>query len=228
MPHIADSLLYVTMTVTIFCLARLAQRRVRTILFNPLLVTMVAIIIILKLRGVTYEAYSQGGQYIDFWLKPAVVALGLPLYRQLNQIKSQWRIVLIAELCGCVAGIVSVVWIARLCGASEVICLSLAAKSVTTPIAIEVTSSLGGIPALTAAIVISVGVFGSIIGYGLMRACGVRNPMSMSLAMGTAAHAVGTAHSSTISDRFSAYSGLGLIVNGVMTALLAPLIVPII
>jgi putative effector of murein hydrolase len=112
-------------------------------------------------------------------------------------------------------------------GAGEPVVLSLAPKSVTTPIAMEVTKSLGGIAPLTAAIVIMVGVFGSMIGFKLMKLCGISNPISQSLAMGTAAHAVGTAEATKVSERYGAYSGLGIIFNGTLTAVLAPIIVPL-
>lgn len=226
MPTIENSLLYATLTFVVYCLAKHLQGRTRSLLLNPLLLTMLALIVFLKVGKVDYSSYQEGGRYIEFWLKPAIVALGLPLYRQLSSIKRQLSIILISEVVGCVIGIISAVYIARLLGAAEPVVLSLAPKSVTTPIAIEVTKSLGGIPPLTAAIVIMVGVFGSMIGFKLMRLCGITNPISQSLAMGTAAHAVGTSEATKISDRYGAYSGLGIIFNGTLTAIIAPIIVP--
>jgi predicted murein hydrolase (TIGR00659 family) len=188
---------------------------------------MLVLIVYLKVGHIGYSAYQEGGQYIEFWLKPAIVALGLPLYRQLSSIRRQLSIILISEVTGCIIGIISAVYIARMLGAGEPVVLSLAPKSVTTPIAMEVTKSLGGIAPLTAAIVIMVGVFGSMIGFKLMKLCGISNPISQSLAMGTAAHAVGTAEATKVSERYGAYSGLGIIFNGTLTAVLAPIIVPL-
>lgn len=116
-------------------------------------------ILFLKLTGVSYDTYYQGGRMIEFWLKPAVVALGVPLYMQLSTIKKQIVPILLSELAGCIVGIVSVVFIAKELGASREVVLSLASKSVTTPIAMEVTKAVGGIPSLTAAVVVGVGLY---------------------------------------------------------------------
>ena len=102
---------------------------------------------------------------IDFWLKPAVVALGVPLYLQLSQIKKQIVSILASQMMGCVVGIISVVVTARMLGASREVVASLASKSVTTPIAMEVTQALGGIPSLTAAIVVISGLIGGVVGF---------------------------------------------------------------
>ena len=109
-------------------------------------------------------------------------------------------------------------------GAPKEVILSLAPKSVTTPIAIEVSKAVGGIPPLTASVVIVVGIFGSIYGYAIMKMARVKNPVSQGLSMGTAAHAVGTSKSMQISPTFGAFSSLGLIMNGIFTAILAPYI----
>ncbi len=226
MEMIPSSLLYVTITFLVYCLAKHLQDRTGFLLFNPILITVAALIAYLKINGISFEDYSEGGQYIEFWLKPAIVALGVPLYRQLRDIRRQFTIIVLSQVAGCIVGIVSVVSLARLMGAGDAVVLSLAPKSVTTPIAIEVTKSLGGIPPLTAAIVICVGVFGSMIGFASLKLCGIKNPVSQSLAMGTAAHAIGTSEATKISERYGAYASLGLIFNGVLTALLAPIIIP--
>jgi putative effector of murein hydrolase len=111
---------------------------------------------------------------------------------------------------------------ARMMGASKEIIYSLAPKSVTTPIAIEISKTIGGIPPLTASVVIVVGIFGAIFGYKFMKLVRVSNNISQSLSMGTAAHAIGTARSVGISPAFGAMSGMGLIINGIFTALFTP------
>ena len=119
-------------------------------------------------------------------------------------------------------GIISVVLIAQFLGASKEVILSLAAKSVTTPIAIEVTQTIHGIPALTSAGVICVGIFGGIAGFKLLKLSHVGSPTAQSLSMGTAAHAFGTSIAMDKSDRFGAFASLGLTVNGIFTSLLTP------
>ena len=212
----------VTLTIIIYWLAQKLQAKTGILLLNPILITIVIIITFLMVFNIDYETYHRGSRYIDFLLKPAVVALGVPLYRQLEVIKKQAWNILISQLVGCLAGIVSVVLIAWLMGASKEIIFSLAPKSVTTPIAIEISRSIGGIAPLTASVVIVVGVFGAVFGYSILKLTGVKNPLSQSLSMGNAAHAIGTSKSMEISPAFGAMSSIGLIVNGIFTAILAP------
>ena len=152
------------------------------------------------------------------------MALGVPLYQQLEKIKKQALHIIISQLIGCILGIVSVVLIAKLMGAPKEVIYSLAPKSVTTPIAIEVSKTIGGIAPLTASVVVVVGIFGAIFGYSIMKLTKVKNPIAQSLSMGNAAHAVGTSKSMEISPNFGAMSSIGLIVNGIFTAILSPYI----
>ena len=212
----------VTLTIIIYWLAQKLQAKTGILLLNPILITIVIINTGLMVFNIDYETYHRGSRYIDFLLKPAVVALGVPLYRQLEVIKKQAWNILISQLVGCLAGIVSVVLIAWLMGASKEIIFSLAPKSVTTPIAIEISRSIGGIAPLTASVVIVVGIFGAVFGYSILKLTGVKNPLSQSLSMGNAAHAIGTSKSMEISPAYGAMSSIGLIVNGIFTAILAP------
>ena len=191
---------------------------------NPILLSTVAIIVFLLVCDIDYDTYSKGGEFIDFWLKPAVVALGVPLYRQLESIKKQFMPILLAEVAGCIVGIASVVIVAQILGASREVVMSLASKSVTTPIAIEVTQAIGGIPALTAAVVVCTGIFGGMTGFRMMKLSRVKSPIAQGLSMGTAAHAVGTSVAMETGYRYGAFSSLGLTINGLFTALLTPFI----
>jgi predicted murein hydrolase (TIGR00659 family) len=204
------------------------QKRTRLILLNPILVAVIIIIVFLSAFKIDYKAFHEGSKLIEFFLKPAVVALGVPLYLQIEKIKKQAISILVSQLVGCVVGIVSVVVIAKLMGAPKEIIYSLAPKSVTTPIAIEVSKTIGGIPPLTASVVIVVGIFGAIFGYTIMKWTRVKNPVAQGLSMGTAAHAVGTSRSMEISPKFGAMSSIGLIVNGIFTAILTPYILELI
>ncbi len=204
------------------------QKRTRLILLNPILVAVIIIIAFLSAFKIDYKSFHEGSKLIEFFLKPAVVALGVPLYLQIEKIKKQAISILVSQLVGCVVGIVSVVVIAKLMGAPKEIIYSLAPKSVTTPIAIEVSKTIGGIPPLTASVVILVGIFGAIFGYTIMKWTHVKNPVAQGLSMGTAAHAVGTSRSMEISPKFGAMSSIGLIVNGIFTAILTPYILELI
>lgn len=216
------------LTFVVFLGARLLQRRTGLSLLNPILVSIILLITILSVCGIDYEAYSEGGGYIDFWLKPAVVALGVPLYRQLESIRKQLLPIVVAELAGCIAGIVSVVVVAELLGASREVVLSLVPKSVTTPIAMEVSEAIGGIPALTAAVVVCTGIFGGMTGFRMMKMSRVKSPIAQGLSMGTAAHAIGTSAAVDVGYRYGAFSSLGLTVNGLFTALLTLFILDLI
>ena len=212
------------LTFGAFALFKELQRRTGWVLLNPILLTIASLILFLKLTGISYEAYQEGGQLIEFWLKPAVVALGVPLYLQLEMIKKQLLPILLSQLVGCLVGIVSVVLVAKLLGATPDVICSLAPKSVTTPIAMEVSNTTGGIPSLTAAVVVLVGLFGAVFGFKILTLGRVKSPIAQGLSMGTASHAIGTSASMEISRKYGAYASLGLTLNGILTALLTPTI----
>lgn len=220
--YLSNDYFLLTLTFGVYFLAKLVRKLLRLPLFNPILVSIAFLIIFLRVADVDYEEYRVSGAKIDFWLKPAVVALGVPLYKQLSSIRQEILPILLSQLAGCVVGVVSVVGIARLMGASADVVLSLAAKSVTTPIAMEVTESVGGIPALTATIVVFVGIFGAITGFRILRYGHIGMPSSQGISLGTASHAVGTSAAMERSMEHGAYASLGLTLNGIFTAILAP------
>lgn len=222
MEFLENKFFLIALTFLAFLLGQWLQGRFKVVLLNPILFSMTALIIFLICTDISYETYQEGGQYIDFWLKPAVVALGVPLYRQLSTIRKQLLPILLAELAGCIVGLVSVVLIAELLGASRDVIISLAPKSVTTPIALEISATLGGIPPLTAAVVVCTGIFGNIAGFKIAKLSRVKSPMAGALSVGTASHAVGTAAAIERGERWGAFSSLGLTINGLLTALLAP------
>ncbi len=224
MSFLENEFFLLAVTFGIFFFAKLLQKKTGIMLLNPILLTIALLIILLKTAGISYETYNEGGHLIEFWLKPAVVALGVPLYLQLETIKKQLLPIFLSQLAGCVVGVVSVVLIAKLMGASQEIIYSLAPKSVTTPIAMEVTKSLGGIPSLTAAVVVCVGLLGGMLGFKAMKLTHIGSPIAQGLSMGTAAHAVGTSAAMDVSRKYGAFASLGLTLNGILTALLTPAI----
>ena len=222
MEFLENKYLLLTLTFGAFALFKALQKRTGWVLLNPILLTMFTVILFLKLTGISYDTYQEGGKLIEFWLKPAIVALGVPLYLQLEMIKKQLLPILLSQLAGCLVGLVSVILIAKGMGAStEVIC-SLAPKSVTTPIAMEVSAATGGIPSLSAAVVILVGLFGAVFGFKMMNLGRIKSPIAQGLSMGTASHAIGTSAAMDISKKYGAYASLGLTLNGIFTALLTP------
>lgn len=225
---ISNEYFMLALTFGVFYAAKSIQRRFGWILFNPILVAIAIIIVFLLVADIPFETYHEGAKMIEFWLKPAVVALGVPLYLQLSSIKRQFLSILASQMMGCIAGIVSVVVISKLFGASDAVIMSLASKSVTTPIAMEVTQVLGGIPSLTAAIVVITGLIGAVIGFKTLSVGHVRNPMALGLSMGAASHALGTSAAMDRDQFVGAYASLGLTINGILTALFTPAIIDLI
>jgi predicted murein hydrolase (TIGR00659 family) len=211
-------------TFGFFFFSKLLQKKTGWVVLNPILLAIALLICSLKFTGVSYETYNEAGSLVEFWLKPAVVALGVPLYLQLRMIKKQLMPILVSQLVGCIVGLVSVTIIAKLMGASPAVIMSLAPKSVTTPIAMEVSKAAGGIPSLTAAVVVVVGLFGAICGFKILQVGHVGSPIAQGLSMGTASHAVGTSRAMEVSGKYGAYASLGLTLNGILTALLTPTI----
>lgn len=224
MEFFTNKFFLIALTFISFIGAQYLQRRTGIRMLNPILISIAVMVCILAGFGIDFGTYQEAGGYIDMWLKPAVVALGVPLYKQLETIKKQMLPLLIAEMAGCVAGVVSVVIFAELFGATREVVMSLAPKAVTTPIAMEIAQSVGGIPPLTAAVVVSTGIFGGMTGFQIVKLGHVKSPMATGLSIGTAAHAVGTSAVMERSDRYGAFSSLGLTLNGLLTTLLAPLI----
>ena len=228
MEYLTNKYFLIALTFLFYLGAQLLQRRTGIRLFNPILVAVAGLIGFLLLFKIDYSSYREGGEYIDFWLKPAVVALGVPLYKQLSTIRRQLLPLIISEMAGCVAGIVSVVLLAEMFGASKEVVLSLAPKAVTTPIAMEISASIWGIPPLTAAVVVCTGIFGGLAGFRIVKLSRISSPIAEGLSIGTAAHAIGTSAAMERSDRYGAFSSLGLTLNGILTALLAPLLLELI
>ena len=209
----------IALTFAAYVGAQRLQRRTGLRLLNPILLATAVLICFLCGFGIDYESYRAGGEY-----KPAVVALGVPLYKQLESIKKQMFPLIAAEMAGCVAGVISVVVVAELLGASQEVVMSLAPKAVTTPIAMEISAAVGGLPPLTAAVVVCTGIFGGMAGFKIVKLGHVKSPIATGLSIGTAAHAVGTSAAMERSDRYGAFSSLGLTLNGLLTAMLAPFI----
>jgi predicted murein hydrolase (TIGR00659 family) len=214
-------------TLAVYAAARAFQRRIGSVVLHPVLVSIVVLIVALRMLGIRYEDYDRGGRVLTFLLGPAVVALGLPLFPQMEEIGRKRNAVLLTLLVGGVAGALTATVTAALLGASDEVIRSLIPRSVTTPIAIGIAGRVGGLPALSAAVSILTGVLGAVIGPPLLRALGVRSRTAFGLALGAAAHGVGTARAAEEGDAEAASAGLAIGLMGVFTAILAPLAVAI-
>ncbi len=215
--------LWVAVTVAAYLASRRLYARTELALFNPALLSIAAIVALLLLTRTPYAQYERGGRLLAFWLGPAVVALGVPLALQLERVRRNALTIALALLAGAVTGIVVAVVIAAMLGASPLVVRSLAPRSATTPIAIAITARLGGIPALSAVVSIASGAIGGSVGVALLRLAGVRSRLATGLALGAAAHGLGTARAAAEGDVEGASAGMAMGVVGVLTALFAPL-----
>lgn len=214
-------------TLVIYWVAQKIYARWNLPFLNPVLITILALMGLLQGLQIPYERYAAGGQYISFWLGPAVVALGVPLYEHMDTIKKQGIAISASILAGSIIGILSAAGLAGLLGAGDLIMISMAPKSATTPIAMGIVEKLHGIPSLTAAIVVITGILGAVIGPTVLRCLGVVSPTAVGLAMGAAAHGLGTARALEEGEKQGAMSGLALCVNGIMTAIFTPILLKV-
>jgi predicted murein hydrolase (TIGR00659 family) len=214
----------VALTLIVYLLAQHLYRRVGSVWANPVLVAIVTIIVLLKAGGVSYDDYARGGDMVLFMLGPSVVALAVPLYQRRDQIWRRKRPILLGIFAGAIASIGSACGLAWLFGGSREVILSLAPKSVTTPIAISIVDKIGGIAPLTAALVVLTGCLGAVCGPEFCRRLGIVSPVATGLAMGTAAHGIGTARMLEIDRLGGAVAGLAIGLNGLMTTFLLPLL----
>ncbi|MDF7759941.1 CidB/LrgB family autolysis modulator [Kosakonia cowanii] len=215
------------LTLAVFFAARKLAARFKLALLNPLLVAMVVIIPLLLLTNTPYDHYFQGSKVLNDLLQPAVVALAFPLYEQLHQIRARWKSIITICFIGSLVAMISGTLIALLMGATPEIAASILPKSVTTPIAMAVGGSIGGIPAISAVCVIFVGVLGAVFGHTLLNLMRIRTKSARGLAMGTASHALGTARCAELDYQEGAFSSLALVICGIITSLVAPFLFPL-
>ncbi len=219
-------LLWLTVTLGVYCGADQIYKKLNMLpILHPLVLAIAVIVPLLVFTDTSYETYFDGAQFIHFLLGPATVALAVPLYLYAAQVK---RILLplgLALLVGSATGIISAVGIGRAFGASNVVLRSLAPKSVTTPIAMGIAEQVGGLPTLTAVLVILTGIVGAIAGPTVLNLLRIREASARGFALGLASHGLGTARAFQMSEEAGAFSGLGMGVNGALTAVLVPLLI---
>jgi predicted murein hydrolase (TIGR00659 family) len=214
-------LLWLSATLVAFAIGDAVSARFRrNPLASPVVIAAALLILVLETTGTPYPVYFEGAQFVHFLLGPATVALGLPLWRNRIAVRRNLLPMLAALAAGSVTAIGSAVAIAWAFGAPGEILASLAAKSVTAPIAMALTESVGGIPALAAVLVVLTGIFGSVIVTPLMNALGIRDFAARGFAVGIASHGIGTARAFQVSEEAGTFAGIAMGLNGALTALL--------
>lgn len=213
-----------TLVIGSYLAAQALYRKTRISLLHPLLTSIFVIIVVLNMLDVEYKSFRQGSSLIHFMLGPSVVALGYVLFEQMKYLRGNVISILTSVFVGAIVGIVSIIVIGQLMGADQTLIATLQPKSVTTPIAMGIAEKSGGIPSLTAVVVVVVGIFGSIVGPFVLKALGIESRIAKGLALGASAHGVGTAAAIQIGAVEGALSGLAIGLMGVMTAVLVPVI----
>lgn len=224
----ASPLLGLTMTLVAYQAAYwIYQRAGFNPLLNPVLLAIVMLVGALTLTDTAYAVYFDGAKFVHFLLGPATVALAVPLYLQFDRLKKLALPLACALLAGSVIAIISAVGIAWLLGAADATLLSVAPKSVTAPIAMGIAEKIGGIPSLTAVMVIMTGVSGAMMAKYVLDALRITDHGVRGFAVGVAAHGIGTARAFQVSEQAGAFAGLGMGLNGLATAILMPLLLAV-
>lgn len=198
-------------------------RKTKFPLFNPLLIAAILVIGFLKIFNIDFDTYNKGGQFINIFLGPATIVLAVPLYKNLPLLKKNFLPIFTGILVGSLVSILSVVSIAVFMGLDKTITVSLMAKSVTTPIGIEITNSLGGVSSITVLAIVLSGIIGAVVGPTIFKVLKISNPIAKGVSLGTASHAVGTSKALEIGETEGAMSSLSIGVAGIITVFLAPI-----
>lgn len=193
-------------------------------LLNPVALAVALLVTLLVTTGTPYATYFDGAQFVHFLLGPATVALAVPLYGQLDKLKRMLWPILGGLLAGSLTAVASAVGIAWALGASRETVVSIAPKSVTAPIAMGISEKIGGLPSLTAILVVSTGILGAVLARSVLNAMRVEDHSVRGFSVGVAAHGIGTARAFTVSEEAGAFAGLGMGLNALATALLFPLL----
>ena len=218
------SLFPLVLTLGSYQIGLWCQRKTRFPLCNPLLIAAVLSIGVLLLTGTDPQVYAAGTAGISWLLTPATVCLAVPLYEQLKALKGHLPAIVAGIAAGTVTSLLSVLLMCRLFSLEDVLTLSLLPKSVTTAIGLALTEGTGGLSSLTAAAIIITGILGNLTGPFLCRCLKLTSPIAQGVGFGTASHVIGTSRATELDPLSGAVSSLSLVVAGILTAVLFPLI----
>lgn len=221
----AGKLVWLTATLLAFAAGDALHRALRgNPVANPVLLAVLLLAPVLAVTGTPYETYFEGAQFVHFLLGPATVALAVPLHAALPRVRRVLLPMAAALLAGSLTAVVSAVGIAAALGVPRETLLALVAKSATAPVAMGVAERIGASPTLAAVLVILTGIAGAVIATPLLNALGLRDWRARGLAVGVAAHGIGTARAFQVHETAGTFAGVGMGLNALLTALLAPLV----
>lgn len=215
----------VMVTLAAFALGTLLHRKTKAAWCNPLLLGSIFVVVLLSILKIPYPYYKQSASPISYLLFPATVSLAVPLYEQWELLKKNVLAIAAGIGAGVITSLVSILLIAWVFRLDSVSAVSLLPKSVTTAIGVDVAAELGGIPALTTAVIVLTGIMGNLMSVSLCRLLRITNPIAKGIAIGTSSHAIGTSKALEMGPIEGAMSSLSIAVAGVLTAILCPMAV---
>lgn len=223
MNDILKNSLFFGMFISIFAyfIGILLKRKFKLAIFNPLLVAIILVILVIVVFKIDYQTYESSAKYLSYLLTPATVALAIPLYEQLNLLKKHFVAIIISITTGVVTSLTSIFLLAKLFSLSYEEYVTLLPKSITTAIGMQVSSELGGYVTITVAVIIITGILGNMIAGFIFKIFRINNPIARGLALGTSAHAIGTAKAMEYGEIEGAMSSLSIAVSGLLTVILA-------
>lgn len=214
------------MTVAIYFISRKVYLKLQISLLTPLLLSTTAIIFILNYLGITFEEYKPGKDIMTFLLGPATVSLALPLYLNRHVLRASFMPIMVGIICGAVSTLTTAVVLAKMSGLDTLIVTSIAPKSITAPIAIDIALITGGDPAIAVAFVVFTGTFGSMIGASFLSLCKIDSPVARGLAMGVTSHGQGTATILQEGQTQGAMAGVAMALSAIFVSFIAPFYIP--
>ena len=211
----------VALSFVAYGIGMLLQRKFHRAIFNPLLISVILIMVFLGVSGTDYREYQEGADVISYFLTPATVCLAIPLYEQIEFLKKNFRAIMVGILSGVLTSLCSVLAMSVFFGLNHKEYATLLPKSITTAIGMGVSEELGGYVTITVAVIVVTGVIGNIIGEIVFKIFRIKEPISKGLALGSSAHAIGTAKAMEIGEVEGAMSSLSIAVTGILTVILA-------
>ena len=215
----------IILSIVFFELGLYIYRKTKIPVFNPLLISIIFVMAILTIFKIDIDYYSRGGNLISFFLGPATVILAVPLYKQLGLLKRNFIPIIVGITAGCITAIISVFFLTKAFNMENTIAVSMIPKSVTTPIGMEISAQIGGIPAITVGMIVITGIVGAVIGAPICNLFRIKDEVAVGIAIGTASHAVGTTKAMELGETQGAMSSLAIGLAGLITVLLTPLLI---
>lgn len=212
----------ILISLAAFEIGCLLYKKTKLSIFNPLFISIVIVILFLTTFHISLDDYNKGGQLISFFLSPATVILAVPLFNKRKLLKENFVPIILGISIGTLVGLFSIIILSHVFGLSEILKRSLLPKSVTVPIGIEISKNLGGIPSITAVVIIMTGIIGAVIAPLVCKIFKIKDKVAIGIAIGTSSHAVGTTKAVELGETEGAMSGLAIGVAGLITVFAAP------